>query len=81
MATMIAGISARTTTGSRTSFLKICSSFIVRTSHFLLHRKLLIPSSLTFAAPVRTIALTASLEGVAFALCNTGKELAYVREE
>jgi hypothetical protein len=41
---------------------------MVRTSHFLLHRKLLMPSSLTLAAPVRTMALIASLDGIALVL-------------
>jgi hypothetical protein len=36
----------------RTSFLKICRSVPPSTSHLLLHKKLLKPSSLTLACPV-----------------------------
>jgi hypothetical protein len=35
-----------------TSFLNICRSVPPKTSHLLLHKKLLNPSSLTFACPV-----------------------------
>ena len=66
-----------------TSFLNICNSAPPNTNHFLDHRKLLNPSSLILAGPVRTtVFLPGGGDGdKAEAELSIGNELEYADEE
>lgn len=66
-----------------TSFLNTCNSVPPNTNHFLLHIKLLNPSSLILAGPVRTtVFLPGGGEGLrAEAELRIGNELEYAEEE
>ena len=68
-----------------TSFLNICRSVPPSTSHLLLHKKLLNPSSFTFACPVLMTVFLPSLECAAGLSAETGfrigKEEAYDEDE
>ena len=68
-----------------TSFLNICRSVPPKTSHLLLHRKLLNPSSLTLACPVLMTVFLPSLECAAGLSAEAGfrigNEEAYEEDE